>query len=57
MYSRVRFMFLPTLIQVQNKNTQKISNFKNYLGFLRLTLGLHIFDHIILDSVKNNFYI
>ena len=37
MYSRARLMFLPTLIQVQNKNTQKISNFKNYLGFLRLT--------------------
>ena len=34
MYGRARFMFLPTLIQVQGENTQKISNFNNYLGFM-----------------------
>ena len=35
MYGRARFMFLPTLIQVQNENIQKISNFKKYLGSMR----------------------
>ena len=38
MYGRARFMFLPTLIQVQNENKQKKGNFKNHLGFMRLVI-------------------
>ena len=40
MYGRARFMFLQTLIQVQNENKQKKSNFKNHLGFMRLVLQM-----------------